>query len=105
MAHHFTKTTTEAAVWCNKCGKETPWRVADGRRQYCIPCYDRRPDPANERFLLEERAAIIEFCGNVPREEAERMARGQKADQIRRDLKLSPLSVPPPEQSQLGIFR
>jgi hypothetical protein len=27
------------------------------------------------RFLFEERAAIIEFCGNLPRGEAERLAR------------------------------
>ena len=41
MPHHFNKATVEASCWCNKCGKETPWRIADGRRQYCITCYER----------------------------------------------------------------
>ena len=45
MPHHFTKGTVEAAIWCNKCGKETPWRVADGRRQYCLKCYEKPPEP------------------------------------------------------------
>ena len=30
-----------------------------------------------ERECLIERAAIIEYCGNVPREEAERLAKQQ----------------------------
>lgn len=39
MPHHYTKGTVEASIWCNKCRKETPWRIADGRRQYCLTCY------------------------------------------------------------------
>jgi hypothetical protein len=22
--------------------KETPWKIADGRRQFCLVCYDRK---------------------------------------------------------------
>jgi hypothetical protein len=54
MPHHFTKSTVEASIWCNKCGKMTPWRIADGRRQYCIPCYDK-PRPAPKLAKVEER--------------------------------------------------
>ena len=39
MPHHFTKGTVQASIWCNRCNKETPWRIADGRRQYCLTCY------------------------------------------------------------------
>jgi hypothetical protein len=42
MPHHFTKNTVEASVWCNACGKMTPHRVADGRQQYCLVCYERK---------------------------------------------------------------
>jgi hypothetical protein len=41
MPHHYTKATVEASVWCNRCGKETPWRIADGRRQFCLACYEK----------------------------------------------------------------
>jgi len=41
MPHHFTKTTIEASIWCNRCRRETPWRIADGRRQFCLICYER----------------------------------------------------------------
>jgi hypothetical protein len=34
-------------------------------------------DAANDQALFEERAAIIEYDGNLPRAEAERMAREQ----------------------------
>jgi hypothetical protein len=46
MPHHFTKSTVEAAVWCNRCNKETPWRIADGRRQFCLTCYSK---PSEEK--------------------------------------------------------
>ena len=32
----FTKSTVQANCWCNKCGKETPWRIAGGKRSYCL---------------------------------------------------------------------
>lgn len=41
MSHHFPKSTVEASIYCPKCGKDTPWRVAGGLRQFCIPCYNR----------------------------------------------------------------
>jgi len=47
MPHHFTKTTVQAEIWCNRCGKMTPWRIADGRRQYCLTCYEK-PSPAKK---------------------------------------------------------
>jgi hypothetical protein len=39
-----------------------------------------------ERECLLERAAIIEYCGNVPRDEAERMARRQFEEQKQKEL-------------------
>jgi hypothetical protein len=50
MPHHYTKATVEAAIWCKQCGKETPWRIADGRRQYCQICYDK---PVEKRAATE----------------------------------------------------
>lgn len=44
MPHHFTKTTVEASIYCTRCGKDTPWRIADGRRQFCLVCYDKPVD-------------------------------------------------------------
>jgi hypothetical protein len=59
MPHHFTKGTVGASIWCGKCGKMTPWRVAGGKRSYCIPCYDKKgevkavePVPAIEQGSL-----------------------------------------------------
>lgn len=47
---HYPKLTVEASVFCKTCMKMMPWRVADGRRQYCIACYVRdhpaKPEPA-----------------------------------------------------------
>jgi hypothetical protein len=42
MPHHFPKNTVQAEIFCNRCMKYTPWRVADGRRQWCMVCYERR---------------------------------------------------------------
>jgi hypothetical protein len=39
---HFTKNTVEASIWCNACNKTTPWRILQGKRGYCIPCYDKK---------------------------------------------------------------
>jgi hypothetical protein len=39
-----------------------------------------------ERECLIERAAIIEYCGNVPRDEAERMAKRQLEEQRTREM-------------------
>jgi hypothetical protein len=41
MPHHHTKSTVEASLWCNRCNKETPWRIADGRQQFCLTCYSK----------------------------------------------------------------
>ena len=46
MPHHFTKSTVEASCWCLTCHKMTPWRVFDGRRQYCLTCHDKPAEPA-----------------------------------------------------------
>lgn len=81
--------------WCDVCRAETKHRVdrvAVGARAGKIgPCLehgpkvnDRGETKKQERRRLadqqgtlefEERAAIKEFCGNLPREEAERQAR------------------------------
>lgn len=45
MPEHFTKATVEASIFCKECMKETRWRIADGRRQWCIPCYERNHAP------------------------------------------------------------
>lgn len=42
---HFTKNTVQAEIFCNRCMKMTQWRIADGRRQYCLVCYDRKKQP------------------------------------------------------------
>ena len=58
---HFTKSTVEAACWCNRCNKETPWRIADGKRSYCLACYDKpKPEaqPEAEQFDLFSKEAI-----------------------------------------------
>jgi formylmethanofuran dehydrogenase subunit E len=49
MPRHYTKNTVEASVWCNHCGKMTPWRILGGKRAYCIPCYERRAEPKPPR--------------------------------------------------------
>lgn len=46
MPHHFPKLTVEAACWCNRCNRETPWRIADGRRQFCLICRGQSKPPA-----------------------------------------------------------
>jgi hypothetical protein len=38
MSEHYPKNTISAAVWCNKCGKETEHRIDDGRRGPCLVC-------------------------------------------------------------------
>src|ERR1700743_721406 len=47
MPHHFTKGTVEAAIFCPRCMRETMWRIADGRRQYCLKC-NEKPKPSVE---------------------------------------------------------
>lgn len=49
MPHHFTKSTVEASIFCNTCMKETRWKVADGRRQYCLKCQARRDQARVEK--------------------------------------------------------
>jgi hypothetical protein len=39
---HFTKNTVEASIWCNACNKATPWKILNGRRGYCIACFDAK---------------------------------------------------------------
>jgi hypothetical protein len=41
MPEHYTLSTVEASAWCNKCGKNTPHRVAGRKLSYCIPCFDK----------------------------------------------------------------
>lgn len=41
MPQHYTLATVEDSIWCNACGKMTQWRVAERRRQYCIPCFKK----------------------------------------------------------------
>lgn len=46
---HFTKDTVEASIWCNTCRKMTPWRILQGKRAYCIPCYDAKRTAPEEK--------------------------------------------------------
>lgn len=46
--HHWPKSTVEASLWCNKCGKMTPHRIADGRQQFCLVCYEKKPESAKK---------------------------------------------------------
>jgi len=54
MPEHYPKSTVEASIFCTKCNKMTPWKVADGRRQYCIPCYEK-PKAAPASNQVEKR--------------------------------------------------
>lgn len=41
MPHHFNKATVEAMIFCPTCMRETPWKIADGRRQFCKVCAEK----------------------------------------------------------------
>lgn len=72
MGHHFTRRTYSAEKYCPKCKRKTQHRVDDRRiSTTCLECLDRL-EQQHEDF--EERAAIKEFCGNMPRADAERQA-------------------------------
>ena len=58
MPHHFTKGTVQASVWCNRCRKDTAWRIADGRRQFCTICYNR-PVTAKEKEQKEKQPSLF----------------------------------------------
>ncbi len=45
---HYPKLTVEASIFCKTCMKMTPWRIAGGKRQFCIPCYERDHAPKPE---------------------------------------------------------
>ena len=55
MPHHFTKDTVEASVWCNTCGRLTPHRVVDGRRDFCKVCMAKAEEDINKRKAQPER--------------------------------------------------
>lgn len=62
MPQHYPKNTVEASIWCSKCNKETPWRIADGRRQYCLNCYQKHPiDNISKKAGEMEREAPLFF--------------------------------------------
>lgn len=45
MKHFFTQATTEASIWCQKCHKDTLWRIMGGRPAYCIDCQHKAENP------------------------------------------------------------
>lgn len=49
MPEHYTKSTVEASIFCRKCGKNTPWVISGGRRQYCKLCQEKREAESEER--------------------------------------------------------
>lgn len=78
MPHHYTKNTITAQEWCTRCNRYTDHRIDRGRRGPCLECMDRRElttEELIEREAFEERAAIKQYCGNMPRLEAEQQAR------------------------------
>ena len=42
MPQHFTKNVVEAQIFSPRWMAMTSWKIEDGRRQYCLTCYDRR---------------------------------------------------------------
>ena len=63
MPEHYSKSTVEASIFCPKCMKMTQWRVADGRRQWCIACYKNdHPEP----LILAAHPAQMTFSDIVP---------------------------------------
>lgn len=55
MPEHFTKAVVEATFWCNKCFKNTPHMVQDGRRGACLICLAKPlppPPPADPQGSL-----------------------------------------------------
>lgn len=69
---HYTRNTVSADAYCKKCKKRTQHRVDGVRLGPCLTCIEQL-ELRHEAF--EERAAIKEFQGNMPREQAEREAR------------------------------
>ena len=59
MPHHFTKGTVQAALFCNTCMKETPWKIADGRRQFCMTCYEKRQEKKEEKPPMETQGDLF----------------------------------------------
>lgn len=80
MAEHYTRATIAVSAWCPTCRKRTEHQVGGHRKGSCLECLarlnrehdERRADPRWE--LYEERAAIKEYCANLPREQAQREA-------------------------------
>lgn len=62
MRHFFTKNTVEAVIWCVPCHKETLWKVAGGRPQYCTECYDKRQ---TEEKSAEPSAVQQDLFGDI----------------------------------------
>ena len=56
---HYTKLTTEAAIFCPKCMKVMMWRVADGRRQWCITCYNKPKETKPEKIVPQDQPKLF----------------------------------------------
>ena len=72
MPQHYTRSTVSAAAWCPACQKQTQHRIDDRRIGPCLQCVKQLEIRRDE---YEERAGIKEFCGNMPRVQAEQEAR------------------------------
>jgi hypothetical protein len=42
MSEHYTRNTSEATEWCNKCNAMTQHRIDGGRRGPCLKCLAKR---------------------------------------------------------------
>lgn len=70
MPHHWPKSTVEANIWCNRCNKETPWRIHDGRQQYCLTCFAlRRETSAAPKPVTTKDQAAFDFVAREPEQD------------------------------------
>jgi hypothetical protein len=86
MPHHFPKNTVEASIWCNTCNRVTPWRVLNGKRGYCIPCYDAKatkPERVEKPFEQQIRF-VFERGAMMPCEWLKTAARERSAEKTPR---------------------
>ena len=54
MKKFYTKLTVEAPEWCNKCGRETQWKIDGGRPILAAPC-----DPLHALMAIRHRAQLL----------------------------------------------
>jgi len=61
MRHFFTKSTVEAEMWCQRCHKETMWRIMGRRPGYCMVCQAIRENPPLPGIVAPEAEQMDMF--------------------------------------------